>query len=102
MIKTCPKCKAPLLRYVTGVVYKCGSQISRYDGKFFQSRDCVRGERDRLLKQLADSEARAEKLMDVLRNHVSENDMGWWLNSEYFACKPQCKTLDDAMEELLR
>ena len=42
------------------------------------------------------------QLMDVLRNHVIENGMGWRLESGIFAYKPQCKTLDEAMEELLR
>ena len=61
MNETCPRCGSARTPYKNSNEYVCGSLTSRHGGKFLQSWDCVRNERDKLLaenaklrKQLAD------------------------------------------------
>lgn len=101
MSNVCPKCEANETSYEKGLIYECGSCVRRYDGQFYQSRDCLNRERDLLIAKLAAAEEREAKLLDVLKRRIDENGMGFWLNG-YFAFKPQFKTVDEAIGELLK
>lgn len=54
-----------------------------------------------LRTELEVAQEREAKLLDVLKRRIDENGMGFWLNG-YFAFKPQFKTVDEAIGELLK